>query len=99
LEDGAEVFKLIGPVLAKQELTDARQNVQKRIDYIGKEIERIESLVADNLKGIEAQKERVERSRTKIRQALQQQGGGGTAGVAVAENVVSTGTATSGGGS
>jgi chaperonin cofactor prefoldin len=38
LEDGAEVFKLIGPVLIKQELSEAKQNVQKRIDYISKEM-------------------------------------------------------------
>ncbi|CAK5027105.1 unnamed protein product [Meloidogyne enterolobii] len=38
LEEGAEVFKLIGPVLVKQELGEAKENVQKRIDYIQKEM-------------------------------------------------------------
>ena len=38
LDDGAEVYKLIGPVLVRQELTEAKQNVQKRIDYIRKEM-------------------------------------------------------------
>ncbi len=28
------VYKLVGPVLLKQDLTEATQNVQKRIDYI-----------------------------------------------------------------
>jgi len=34
LEGDANVFKLIGPVLIKQDLDEARQNVDKRIDYI-----------------------------------------------------------------
>lgn len=34
LESDANVFKLIGPVLVKQDLEEARQNVSKRIDYI-----------------------------------------------------------------
>ena len=34
LESDANVFKLIGPVLVKQDLEEARQNVNKRIDYI-----------------------------------------------------------------
>jgi prefoldin beta subunit len=34
LESDANVFKLIGPVLVKQDLEEAHQNVSKRIDYI-----------------------------------------------------------------
>lgn len=36
-EDSA-VFKMIGPVLVKQELDESRSNVQKRIDYIQAEM-------------------------------------------------------------
>eukprot|EP00124_Ichthyophonus_hoferi_P003464 Ihof_evm3s301 gene=Ihof_evmTU3s301 len=43
LEDDATVYKMIGPVLVKQELTDSQQNVAKRIEFISKEIERMES--------------------------------------------------------
>jgi hypothetical protein len=38
LQANAEVFKLIGPVLVKQELQDAKQNVAKRMDYIRSEL-------------------------------------------------------------
>ncbi|VDM33238.1 unnamed protein product, partial [Toxocara canis] len=38
LDDDATVYKLIGPVLVKQDLTEARQNVDKRIDYIKTEM-------------------------------------------------------------
>ena len=34
LEEDAQVFKLIGPVLVKQELVEVRNNVTKRLEYI-----------------------------------------------------------------
>jgi prefoldin beta subunit len=34
LEDEAPVYKLIGPVLMSQDLEEARQNVDKRIEFI-----------------------------------------------------------------
>uniref|UniRef100_A0A914HJK8 Probable prefoldin subunit 6 n=1 Tax=Globodera rostochiensis TaxID=31243 RepID=A0A914HJK8_GLORO len=70
LESGAGVFKLIGPVLIKQDLEEAKQNVEKRIAYIQTEIERVESLLGDSEKNIEAQKEGVERARDTLRQTL-----------------------------
>ena len=38
LRPGNEVFKLIGPVLVKQEPDEAKANVQKRIDYLQAEL-------------------------------------------------------------
>jgi hypothetical protein len=38
LEDGNAVYKLIGPVLLKQDIDDAQQNVDKRIDFIKAEM-------------------------------------------------------------
>ena len=38
LEDDAVVYKLVGPVLVRQELSEARQTVEKRLDYISKEL-------------------------------------------------------------
>ena len=32
--DGTKVFKLIGPALVNQDLTEAKGNVEKRIEYI-----------------------------------------------------------------
>ena len=34
LEPEASVFKLVGPVLVKQDLVEARANVGKRLEYI-----------------------------------------------------------------
>jgi len=47
LEEGAKVFKLIGPALIRQENSDAKQNVNKRIDYIGGELKRHDETLAD----------------------------------------------------
>ena len=42
LEDEAKVYKLVGPVLMKQDLVEARGNVEKRMDYNRAENERLE---------------------------------------------------------
>lgn len=38
LKDDANVYKMIGPVLVKQDLAEARANVRKRIEYISAEL-------------------------------------------------------------
>lgn len=38
LNEGANVYKLIGPVLVKQDLAEANANVSKRIEYISAEL-------------------------------------------------------------
>jgi prefoldin beta subunit len=40
----ASVYKLVGPVLAKQDVPEAKGNVEKRIEFITKEIERMDHL-------------------------------------------------------
>lgn len=51
LDDEANVFKLIGPVLVKQDLVEARTNVKKRIEYIAAELKRLDGA----LKNLEEQ--------------------------------------------
>lgn len=38
LKTDNQVFKLVGPVLVKQDLDEAKQNVNKRMDYIKSEL-------------------------------------------------------------
>lgn len=38
LKEDNDVFKLIGPVLVKQDLDEAKENVTKRMDYITDEL-------------------------------------------------------------
>ncbi|KAI8811800.1 prefoldin subunit 6-like protein [Cladochytrium replicatum] len=47
LKDDSEIYKLIGPVLVKQEKIEASANVNKRIEYISAEIKRTEKLIEE----------------------------------------------------
>ncbi|XP_008225475.1 PREDICTED: prefoldin subunit 6 [Prunus mume] len=47
LGEDANVFKLIGPVLVKQDLAEARANVRKRIEYISAELKRLDTTLQD----------------------------------------------------
>eukprot|EP00806_Schmidingerella_arcuata_P007463 Macronucleus_7836.p1 GENE.Macronucleus_7836~~Macronucleus_7836.p1 ORF type:complete len:129 (+),score=60.08 Macronucleus_7836:1-387(+) len=44
LDDEATIFKMVGPVLAKQSLFECKDMVQQRITFIEKEIARLETL-------------------------------------------------------
>lgn len=39
------MFKLIGPVLIKQDLVEAKSNVGKRLEFISNETERLDKMV------------------------------------------------------
>ncbi|KAH9606951.1 hypothetical protein KSS87_009345 [Heliosperma pusillum] len=47
LKDDANVYKLIGPVLVKQDLAEANANVRKRIEYISAELKRLDATLQD----------------------------------------------------
>ncbi|XP_028315651.1 prefoldin subunit 6 isoform X1 [Gouania willdenowi] len=57
LDSSNTIFKLIGPVLVKQDLDEAKANVAKRLEYINGEIQRYESLLKDMEKKSEQQRE------------------------------------------
>lgn len=56
LEDSETVFKLIGPALIRQETSDAKASVNKRIEYISGEIKRHDATM-ERLKNEAQQKE------------------------------------------
>ena len=45
LNEDRKVYKLVGPVLLNVTLDDAKDNVQKRIEFIEKELKRVEELI------------------------------------------------------
>ncbi|EPE25054.1 Prefoldin [Glarea lozoyensis ATCC 20868] len=47
LADDAKIYKLVGPVLLKQEKTEAVLAVDGRLDYIVNEIKRVEKQIKD----------------------------------------------------
>lgn len=65
-EDKNTVYKLIGPILVKQSLTESKQNVTKRIDYISKELQKCN----DRIAGLEKDQEKQRENMTKLQQQL-----------------------------
>ncbi|KAL3462995.1 Prefoldin [Aspergillus heterothallicus] len=48
LDDDSNIYKQIGPVLLKQDKTEALMAVNGRLEFIEKEIQRIEGQINDN---------------------------------------------------
>ena len=46
-EDSATIYKLVGPILAKQDFGEAKANVKTRLDYIIKEVDRMDHLESE----------------------------------------------------
>ncbi|XP_053605619.1 prefoldin subunit 6 [Plodia interpunctella] len=66
LKEDSEVYKLIGPVLVKQQLEEARQNVSKRMEYISKEIKRTD----DHICALENKQEALQETLNKLKNDL-----------------------------
>ncbi|CAH2211364.1 probable prefoldin subunit 6 [Pararge aegeria] len=66
LKKDAEVYKLIGPVLVKQDLEEARQNVAKRLEYINKEMKRSDG----HISALENKQEAVHENLNKLKSNL-----------------------------
>ncbi|KAK2777250.1 hypothetical protein FQN53_002305 [Emmonsiellopsis sp. PD_33] len=80
LEDDANIYKLVGPVLLKQDKKDAMMAVEGRLDFIDKEISRIEKQIAD----IQDQSEKKKIEIIQLQTAMQQQQPQAAAGAATA---------------
>ncbi|KAI1103376.1 Prefoldin beta-like protein [Jackrogersella minutella] len=77
LKDGESIYKLVGPILLKQDKVEAESTVNGRLEFIGKELERTE----DQIKVIQ---EKIEKKKGEIiqTQAGLQAGGGAPGKVA-----------------
>eukprot|EP00392_Amoebophrya_sp_AT5.2_P008414 g8435.t1 len=56
LESDGVVYKLIGPVLVRQDLSQAKENVGKRLSYIKEELERADKVIVGLEKELEEKK-------------------------------------------
>nr|ACO11232.1 Probable prefoldin subunit 6 [Caligus rogercresseyi] len=68
LEEGAVVYKLVGPTLLKQDLNESKTNVDKRIDYISKEFKRTVNLSEDYEKKLDTHREKISSIQSSIQQ-------------------------------
>ena len=55
-EEDSTIYKLVGPILAKQDLGEARTNIKTRLDYIINEVDRMEHLEKDFTGNVEDKK-------------------------------------------
>ncbi|XP_067662069.1 prefoldin subunit 6-like [Haliotis asinina] len=69
LETESKVYKMIGPVLVKQDLEESKQNVQKRIDYISGEMKRHDVTIKDLEKKQDSQRETLSKLQHQFQQA------------------------------
>ena len=58
-DDSITVYKLVGPVLAKQDFDEAKTNVKTRLDYISKEIDRMDALEKEFLGKVEDKRKNI----------------------------------------
>ncbi|KAI8644269.1 Prefoldin [Parasitella parasitica] len=59
LDDESNIYKLIGPVLVKQDKSEASTNVKNRLDLISSEIKRVEAQLNDLTQKSEAKKQEI----------------------------------------
>ncbi|KAG2161738.1 hypothetical protein VTO58DRAFT_109772 [Aureobasidium pullulans] len=71
LDDDANIYKLVGPILLKQDATEAKSTVDGRLEFIDKEINRIEKQISDIQAKSEEKKMAVFQLQTDIQQTGQ----------------------------
>ncbi|CAM9192272.1 unnamed protein product [Heterosigma akashiwo] len=67
LADDAQVFKMLGPVLIKQDLAEAKDNVTKRLDFIQDQMKNCQEAI----EGKQKQQAEVVEKIQKMQQAMQ----------------------------
>ncbi|CAG8536494.1 4574_t:CDS:2 [Cetraspora pellucida] len=56
LKDDSNIYKLVGPVLIKQEKVEATENVGRRLDLIRSDIKRVDDQIKDLTEKLEKKK-------------------------------------------
>ena len=76
LNEDAGIYKLVGPVLLKQDKTEAVNAVEGRLEFIGKEVTRTEVRIKDLQERSEKKRGELIQLQQKIQMAAQEQGPG-----------------------
>lgn len=69
LKPSGEVYKMVGPILLRQDHTEAKENIDKRMSYIKKELQRID----DRIHSLESKQDEHRDKLTKLQQQFQSQ--------------------------
>ncbi|PYH41913.1 tubulin-binding prefolding complex subunit YKE2, partial [Aspergillus saccharolyticus JOP 1030-1] len=68
LDDESNIYKLIGPVLLKQDKTEAMMAVNGRLEFIEKEIQRIEGQIKENQDKADKKRTEIVQFQTQLQQ-------------------------------
>ncbi|KAL2223193.1 KE2 family protein [Thermoascus aurantiacus ATCC 26904] len=68
LEDDANIYKLVGPVLLKQDRNEAVMAVNGRLEFIEKEIKRVEAQIKDLQEKSEKKRAEIVQFQTQLQQ-------------------------------
>ena len=71
-QDDATVYKLVGPILAKQDFHEAQSSVSARLAYISKEIDRMDHLEKEFIGNVEDKKKNILKLQNEFRAIAQQ---------------------------
>ncbi|EXJ60342.1 prefoldin beta subunit [Cladophialophora yegresii CBS 114405] len=72
----AGIYRLVGPVLLKQDKTEAVSTVDGRLEFIGKEIIRTENRIKELQEGSEKKRVELMQLQQRLQMAAQEQGAG-----------------------
>jgi prefoldin beta subunit len=70
MSSDASVYKLVGPILAKQDVAESKTNVEKRIEYITKEIERMDKLEQEFQSKVEERRNNIQKLQEDMRREI-----------------------------
>lgn len=72
LTDESNIYKLVGPILAKQDLVDCKEQVQQRINFIEKELTRLETNEKDQEAKIKEKTENIKKMQGDFQRVVMQ---------------------------
>lgn len=74
LKDDADIYRLVGPVLLKQDRGEATSTIDGRLDFIGKEINKTEARIKEIQQGSEKTRTELIQLQQKAQMVTQAQG-------------------------
>ena len=73
MDETSVVYKLVGPILAKQDVVEATGNVDKRLEFLEKEISRTNTLIKDFEKKMEEKRNSIMKIQENFKKFMQSQ--------------------------
>ncbi|XP_014234470.1 prefoldin subunit 6 [Trichogramma pretiosum] len=69
MKPGNEIYKLVGPILIKQDPIEAKENVKKRLEFINSDIKRTEEAISSIEKKQEVHRNKLEALQVQFQKA------------------------------